>query len=128
MALESNWTTTSAALHRDLLRIRREDSTIRRQQRLGVDGAVVGAEAFVLRFFGEEIGNDRLLVVNLGRDLYLEPAPEPLIAPPAGASWIEMWASEDPHYGGGGSRLGLQKAAGICKEKRQFFLQPKRAK
>ena len=35
------------ALHRDLLRIRREDSTIRRQQHLGVDGAVVGAEAFV---------------------------------------------------------------------------------
>jgi maltooligosyltrehalose trehalohydrolase len=67
-----------------------------------VDGAVVGAEAFVLRFFGENPGDDRLLVVNLGRDLFLEPAPEPLLAPPEGASWSVMWASEDPRYGGWG--------------------------
>ena len=39
----------------------------------GVDGAVLGAEAFVLRFFGDERADDRLLLVNLGRDLHLEP-------------------------------------------------------
>ena len=39
-----------------------------RSGRGGVDGAVLGAEAFVLRFFGDD-GDDRLLLVNLGRDL-----------------------------------------------------------
>jgi maltooligosyltrehalose trehalohydrolase len=108
--------------------VSREDSTIRRQQHLGVDGAVVGAEAFVLRFFGEEIGNDRLLVVNLGRDLYLEPAPEPLIAPPAGASWIVMWASEDPHYGGGGLPTWPAEGSWHLQGETAVLLQPKRAK
>jgi maltooligosyltrehalose trehalohydrolase len=89
------------ALHRDLLRIRREDPVFRRQRHGAVDGAVLGAEAFVLRFFGEEMGDDRLLVVNLGRDLFLEPSPEPLLAAPVG-SWTVMWASEDPNYGGWG--------------------------
>ena len=51
--------------------------------RTRVDGAVLGPEAFVLRFFGEN-GSDRLLLVNLGRDLDLDSAPEPLLAPPAG--------------------------------------------
>ena len=37
----------------------------------------------MLRFFGDG-GDDRLLLVNLGRDLHLDPAPEPLLAPPEG--------------------------------------------
>jgi maltooligosyltrehalose trehalohydrolase len=90
------------ALHRDLLRIRRQDPVFRRQRHGGLDGAVLGPEAFVLRFFGEEAGDDRLMVVNLGRDLFLEPSPEPLLAAPGGTSWTVMWASEDPHYGGWG--------------------------
>src|SRR5260370_22726081 len=40
-------------LHRDLLRLRREDCVFSQPRRGGVDGAVLGAEAFVLRFFGE---------------------------------------------------------------------------
>ncbi|MCC6860856.1 MAG: malto-oligosyltrehalose trehalohydrolase [Bryobacterales bacterium] len=88
------------ALHKDLIRMRREDPVFRRQG--AVDGAVLGAEAFVLRFFGEEAG-DRLLLVNLGRDLRLDPAPEPLLAPPAGALWTLAWSSEDPRYGGCGT-------------------------
>src|SRR5262249_19239688 len=72
-------------LYRDLLRLRREDPVFRSPQPRGVDGAVLGPEAFVLRFFehpGGTGGQDRLLLVNLGRDLKLEPAPEPLLAPP----------------------------------------------
>ena len=38
-------------LHQDLLRLRREDPVFRSQQPEGVDGAVLGEEAFVLRFF-----------------------------------------------------------------------------
>jgi len=90
------------ALHRDLLRIRRKDPTFRKQLHGAMDGAVLGSETFLLRFFGDNAGDDRLLVVNLGRDLFLEPSPEPLLAPPEGASWTVMWASEDPKYGGWG--------------------------
>ena len=67
-----------------------------------MDGAVLAPEAFVLRFFGDG-GDDRLLLVNLGRDLHLDPAPEPLLAPPANRLWDVLWSSEDPRYGGGGT-------------------------
>jgi maltooligosyltrehalose trehalohydrolase len=89
-------------LHRDLLRLRREDTVFRAQRRGGVDGAVLGPEAFVLRFFGEQ-GQDRLLLVNLGLTLALSPMPEPLLAPPEGMQWETCWSSEEPHYGGGGT-------------------------
>ena len=68
----------------------------------GMDGAVLGPEAFVLRFFSVH-GNDRLLIVNLGRDLHLAPAPEPLLAPPEEKAWQTLWSSEDPRYGGSGT-------------------------
>jgi maltooligosyltrehalose trehalohydrolase len=90
------------ALHRDLLRLRREDPVFRSQGKGFLDGAVLSAEAFVLRFFGETAG-DRLLVVNLGLDLTLEPAPEPLLAPLTGSRWEVLWSSEDPRYGGAGA-------------------------
>jgi maltooligosyltrehalose trehalohydrolase len=91
------------ALHRDLLRLRRQDPVLCAVQRPGsLDGAVLGPEAFVLRFFGVH-GNDRLLIVNLGRDLPLVPAPEPLLAPPEEREWQTLWSSEDPRYGGGGT-------------------------
>ncbi len=91
------------ALHRDLLRLRREDPVFRAQRPRGVDGAVLAPEAFVLRFFGDG-GDDRLLLVNLGRDLHLDPSPEPLLAPPENKLWHVLWSSEDPVYGGQGAR------------------------
>ena len=89
-------------LHKDLLRLRREDPVFRAQTPGGVDGAVLADEAFVLRFFGEA-GDDRLLLVNFGADLHLDPAPEPLLAPPEGTAWQTLWSSEDPRYGGCGT-------------------------
>jgi maltooligosyltrehalose trehalohydrolase len=86
------------ALHRDLLKLRREDAVFRAQRRGGADGAVLGEEAFVLRFFGDG-GDDRLLLVNLGRTLRLTRVPEPLLAPPEGRAWAVLWNSEDPRYG-----------------------------
>ena len=47
--------------------------------------------------------HDRLLVVNLGREQWLDPAPEPLLAPPRGKAWQLLWSSEDPRYGGSGT-------------------------
>lgn len=89
-------------LHKDLLRLRREDPVFRAQKRGAVDGAVLAGEAFVLRFFGGA-GDDRLLIVNLGLDLRIEPAPEPLLAPPEARLWELAWSSEDPRYGGTGT-------------------------
>jgi maltooligosyltrehalose trehalohydrolase len=89
-------------LHRDLLRLRREDAVFRSQRHRGVDGAVLSPTAFVLRYFGERAG-DRLLVINLGRDLHLDPAPEPLLAPGANSVWEIAWSSESHAYGGNGT-------------------------
>jgi maltooligosyltrehalose trehalohydrolase len=88
--------------HRDLLRLRREDPVFRSQGGELFDGAVLSREAFALRFFGRE-GHDRLLLVNLGADLDLEPVPEPLLAPLTGSRWEVLWSSEDPLYGGAGA-------------------------
>jgi maltooligosyltrehalose trehalohydrolase len=90
-------------LHRDLLTLRREEPCFRAQRREDLDGAVLGPEAFVLRYFGAA-GDDRLLIVNLGRALHFFPSPEPLLAPPAhGQRWTSLWCSEDAKYGGAGS-------------------------
>ncbi len=92
------------ALHEDLLRLRREDPVLSAQGGGGIDGAVLGAEAFVLRFFApEEEREDRLLLINLGHDLHLMPAPEPLLAPPDEMRWDVLWSSESPRYGGSGA-------------------------
>ncbi|HLJ96904.1 MAG TPA: malto-oligosyltrehalose trehalohydrolase [Gemmataceae bacterium] len=90
------------ALHRDLLRLRREVPAFRAQRQHGVDGAVLGPHTFVLRYFGDN-GKDCLLIVNLGRYLHLDPAPEPLLAPPGGSAWQMRWSSEAYRYGGGGT-------------------------
>lgn len=89
-------------LHQDLLRLRREDPVLARQDRGAIDGAVLGpAQALVLRYF-TDTDDDRLLVVNLGPDLTFVPAPEPLLAPPGGGSWTLRWSSDHPRYGGPG--------------------------
>lgn len=88
-------------LHTDLLRLRREEPAFHQQRLHGVDGACLGPGAFMLRYFGDE--EDRLVLVNLEGDLHLDPAPEPLLAPPAGMTWEVLWSSEDPAYGGSGT-------------------------
>lgn len=89
------------ALHRDLIRLRREDPVIRLQDAKALDGAVLSEHAFVLRWFNDEYG-DRLLVVNFGADLTYEPGPEPLIAPSLDRFWSIEWSSARIAYGGGG--------------------------
>ena len=92
----------ATALHRDLLRLRRDDPVFRGQKPRGLDGAVLSGDAFVLRFFGED-GDDRLLLINTGRDLHFDILPEPLLAPPSGCRWRLSWSSENAVYGGGGA-------------------------
>jgi maltooligosyltrehalose trehalohydrolase len=88
-------------LHRDLIRLRREDSRFQKQIPRGVDGAVLGERSFVLRFFGAR-NDDRLLVVNFGPRQSFVPGPEPLLAPPFGCEWETIWSSDDARYGGPG--------------------------
>ena len=88
-------------LYRDLLRLRREDARFREQISGGLDGAVLGRTSFVLRYSSNE-GNDRLLIVNLGKRSALDPLPEPLLAPPLGFRWETLWTSESVRYGGPG--------------------------
>src|SRR5690606_32604045 len=95
--------------HRDLLRLRHSDG-VYGDRAVAVDGAVLGPEAFALRFFAAD-RQDRLLLVNLGVDLPLEIAPEPLLAPPAGYAWGVQWSSEDPRYGGGGTAPVIEDGA-----------------
>ncbi len=89
-------------MHRDLLVLRQRDPTLCAQGEYGLDGAVLAPGAFVLRFFGKAERDDRLLLVNLGRDVRLVPAPEPLLAPPDDTQWSLVWSSEDVRYGGDG--------------------------
>lgn len=90
-------------LHRDLLKLRRDDLAFGQLTSGSVDGAVLGVSTFVFRFFAEEMVNDRLLVVNFGRDLHFSPSPEPLLAPPPGMWWRKLLSTEDPTYGGCGT-------------------------
>jgi maltooligosyltrehalose trehalohydrolase len=92
------------ALHQDLLALRRETPAFRAQRRGQVDGAVLSAHAFVLRFFDETPAGDRLLIVNLGPELNRPSFAEPLLAPPAGHDWCVGWSSDNPAYGGIGTR------------------------
>lgn len=85
-------------MHKDLIRLRRDDEALHSDS---FDGAVLGERAFLLRYFSGN-GRDRLLLVNLGPDLTLDIAPEPLLAPPEGMLWSVQWSSEDPAYDGAG--------------------------
>lgn len=90
------------ALHRDLLALRKSEPLISRQDR-DFDGAVLGPEALVLRFFSEDFHDDRLLLVNLGTELRLTSPSLSLLAPPENSEWTIQWSSEDLRYGGNGT-------------------------
>jgi maltooligosyltrehalose trehalohydrolase len=91
------------ALHRDLLRLRRDDPAFTDPRPEALDGAVLSEHAFVLRCLQDDPRRDRLVLVNLGPTFAHPVTPEPLLAPPAGTGWRVVWSSEDPRYGGHGT-------------------------
>lgn len=99
-------------LHRDLLKLRREDPVFSRPRPGGVDGAVLGPHAFLLRFFGEN-EDDRLMFINLNADLLLRSLSTPLAALPREFGWSLIWSSEDPRYNGSGTPC-METANGWC--------------
>jgi len=77
------------AMHRELLALRRAQPFD-----AWMEGAVLAEDCLALRWFAGG-ANERLMIVNLGRDLHLDPAPEPLLAPPPGFErWTTLWCSE----------------------------------
>jgi maltooligosyltrehalose trehalohydrolase len=117
----------SLLLHRDLIRLRKTDPVISAQCSAAtgdLDGAVLDHHAFVLRYFSRTHG-DRLVIVNLGIGLRLDPAPEPLLAPPAGMSWKTKWSSECVEYGGYGTPpLDAQGQGWIIPAQATVLLEP----
>lgn len=93
-------------LHRDLLQLRnRSEAFISVNQGVTrLDGSVLGAGAFMLRFFASKPGDDLLLLVNFGADLPITSIADPLFAPPFGLQWMLTWSSEHAVYGGTGQR------------------------
>ncbi len=89
-------------LFADLLTLRSSDVAFSPATQRDVDGAVLATEAFALRFFTGDPGDERLLLINLGPELVRTSFAEPLLAPPGGHEWRPQWCSEFPEYGGGG--------------------------
>jgi maltooligosyltrehalose trehalohydrolase len=82
----------SVALHRDLLRLRREGPFAS-----AFHTAVLSESCLLLR------SHEWLLLVNLGSELELAVVNEPLLAPPSGFDrWQAHWSSESADYGGSG--------------------------
>jgi len=104
--------------------LRREDSRLSRQIVGGVDGAVLGAESFLLRFLSEQ-NDDRLLIVNFGRRQRLVPTPEPLLAPPSGFEWELLWSSESARYDGPGTVDLATEEEWILPAEAAFVLRPR---
>lgn len=93
-------------LHRDLIKLRHEDPVFSKGYACKLEGAVLGQYGFLLRYFLED--QQRLLLVNLGREMHLAPIPEPMLAPPLGFRWELLWTSERVEYGGSGTPAKLE--------------------
>jgi maltooligosyltrehalose trehalohydrolase len=89
---------------RSLLALRAGDPALSGAGRVAVELAPITDRAFVIRYFARDDRDDRLVVVNLGPDASLVSCSEPLVAPPFQTRWWNVWSSEDPAWGGRGSR------------------------
>jgi maltooligosyltrehalose trehalohydrolase len=86
-------------LHRDLLRLRRDDAVLRE---LGTAGVRVESSApnptlLLIRYFAD--AGQRLLVVNFADEQRLA-MNDPLLAAAPSSEWQQTWTSEQPQYGG----------------------------
>jgi hypothetical protein len=102
--------------HQDLLRLRRGDPLIARQDHTQLDGAIIKRSTLVVRYCGDG-GEDRLLVVNLGPEFNYVPAPAPLMAPSTDRLWQLVWSSDNPLW------WSASNSRGLCGERSVFDLQ-----
>ncbi len=90
------------SLHKDLINLRKSDAVFKKMQHQKLDGAILGPDSFLIRYF-DEFSGDRMLIINFGPDFHLNPMPEPLLAPKSNFKWQVLWSSESPVYGGSGT-------------------------
>lgn len=90
-------------LHKDLIYLRRNDSVFKKMGEVKIDGAVLGSESFLIRYFGNQ--EDRLLIINFGPDTDFNPASEPLLVAGLKKKWKLIWSSQSAVYGGKGTPL-----------------------
>jgi maltooligosyltrehalose trehalohydrolase len=121
---ERNGETT--ALFRDLIHLRKNDSVLSDPHAAELDGAVLSEQAFLLRWIRPD-RDDRLLIVNLGVNVHLDPAPEPLLAPPTPAGWKLLWSSESVRYGGTGTPQAFGDDGWRLQARSAVLLQPSEA-
>jgi maltooligosyltrehalose trehalohydrolase len=76
-----------------------------------------------LRYFNS-LGDDRLLLLNLGPAQSLEVVPEPLLAPPTPGRWKLLWSSEAPEYGGPGAVAPESKKGWTLPAESALILRP----
>lgn len=72
-------------LYKDLISLRKKDPVFSLLGKNKIDGATLNDEAFFFRYRGEK--EERILIFNFGKDLFLDPCPEPLLAPPENSAW-----------------------------------------
>jgi maltooligosyltrehalose trehalohydrolase len=89
-------------LFQDLIKLRKTDAVFSKMQNIKIDGAILGNDSLILRYFGEEDG-DRLILINFGVDQNLNPCPEPLLAYGINEEIEVLWSSESVIYGGEGT-------------------------
>jgi maltooligosyltrehalose trehalohydrolase len=90
------------SLYKHLIKLRKTDAVFQKIQEIKIDGAILGVDSFLIRYFGGKDG-DRLLIINFGDDHYFNPAPEPLLVAGIDLEWEIIWSSESPLYGGEGT-------------------------
>lgn len=90
------------SLYKDLIDLRKKDPVFKNMNKLRIEGAVINQDAFVIRYFNENL-EDRLLIINFGPDYLFSPNPEPLLAPPERTQWQILWSSDSSIYGGDGN-------------------------
>ena len=106
-------------LHRDLLRLRKHDPVFSRQDKTAIEGAVIGPEAFVLRWF-DDADDDRLAIFNLGAEIDSYPLAEPLQAPPPDRNGSYCGRAKMPATAAW-ARPSLIRTTGACRDTWRWF-------
>ena len=88
-------------MYKDLIKVRKKLIEMDFQGIGRADGAILTEDCFLIRYFLDDY--EKLLIINLEKDINLNPAPEPLLAPPEGMNWEIEFSTEDPKYGGCGT-------------------------
>ena len=91
------------ALHKDLLRLRREDPVMRAQRMRGARRRRALRSRVRASLFRRVHGRSTCSSSISARGCTRRPIPEPLLAPSRGGSWRTVFSTESPKYGGWGT-------------------------